>query len=389
MLDLDKLIDTSDVLLAHYDKLTNHSSPQSGREWYERAYELHNDEQFHDAIEGFKQAIAHGYRVEDSMYNIACGYAQLQDAPNAVKWLRDAINAGYDNYDHIASDDDFDPIREDAQFKQVMAEAPDRERHKSEDRLDATVRRYETLRALPSADAESWFRLGYDLLPLRQYDQSIDAFKQALAKGYKPSTTMYNIACGYARKGDVASGMQWLQKAVEEGFDSIDKLDDDSDIDNLRDNARFADLKKMAQDLRLQTNGNFIDKWMKDDSDWVDSLPRFRAMTQKYPTLGRTWFNLGFAALQAGQNQESINAFKHALDLKYRESTTMYNVACAYARSNQNDAAIEWLQKARSAGFQLCNYIDNDNDLNSLRSDPRFRALRREVRADKNKDNEN
>ncbi len=386
VLDLDKLIDTSDVLLAHYGKLTNHGTPQSGREWYERAYELHNDEHFREAIEGFKQAISHGYRVEDSMYNIACGYAQLDDAPNAVKWLRDAINAGYDNYDHIASDDDFDPIREDAQFKQVIAEAPDRERHKSEDRLETTVRRYDTLRALPSADGESWFKLGYDMLPLRHYDQSIEAFKQALAKGYKPSTTMYNIACGYSRKGDVASGMQWLQKAIEEGFDSTDKLDDDSDIDNLRDNAHFADLKKMAEELRMQPSNNFISNLLKDDSDWVDALPRFRAMTRKYPNLGRTWFNLGFASLQGGQNQESISSFKHALELNYRPPTTMYNIACGYARSNQNDAAIDWLQKARAAGFQLSSYIDHDDDLNSLRSDPRFRELRKEVRVEKNKD---
>jgi beta-lactamase regulating signal transducer with metallopeptidase domain/tetratricopeptide (TPR) repeat protein len=386
VLNLDRLIDTSDVLLAHYDKLKNHGTPQSGREWYEHSYQLHSDEHFREAIEGFKQAISHGYRVEDSMYNIACGYAQLDDAPNAVKWLRDAINAGYDSYDHIASDDDFDPIREDAQFKQVLAEAPARERHRSEDRLEATVRRYDTLRSLPSADGESWFKLGYDMLPLHKYDQSIDAFKQALAKGYKPSTTMYNIACGYSRKGDVASGMQWLQKSIEEGFDSIDKLDDDSDIDNLRDNAHFADLKKMAEELRMQPSNNFISNLLKDDSDWVDALPRFREMTRKYPNLGRTWFNLGFASLQGGQNQESINSFKRALDLNYRASTTMYNIACGYARSNQSDAAIDWLQKARAAGFQLSSYIDHDDDLNSLRSDPRFRQLRKEVRADKSKE---
>ncbi len=392
VLDLDKLTDTSDVLLAKYERLTNRQAPKNGREWYERAYELHNSDHFREAIEGFKQAIAHGYRVEDSMYNIACGYAQLDDAPNAVKWLRDAINAGYDNYGHIAGDSDFDPIRDTPLFKAVMAEAPDRERHKSEDRLDSTLRKYEALKALPAADAGAWFSIGYDMLPLHQYDQSIDAFKQALAKGYKPSTTMYNIACGYARKGDVASGMQWLQKSIEEGFDSVDKLDDDADIDNLRGNPRFEELKRMARDLRLQASGNFgnfINKFLGDDSEWVDELPRFRSMTQKYPNLGRTWFNLGYAALQAGQNQESVNAFKHALDLNYRTPTTMYNIACAYARSNQNDAAIDWLQKARSAGFELGNYIDKDDDLNSLRSDARFRQLRKEVRMEKSKSDEN
>ena len=40
--------------------------------------------------------------------------------------------------------------------------------------------------------------------------------------------------------------------------------------------------------------------------------------------------------------------------------------------------------KLRAAGFQLSNYIDHDEDLNNLRSDPRFRELRKQVRAEKN-----
>lgn len=388
-LDLDRLIDTSDVLLARYDKLTRRAAPQNGREWYERGYELHSSERFPEAIESFKQAISHGYRVEDAMYNIACGYAQLDDAPNAVKWLRDAINAGYDNFDHIDSDSDFDPIRENPLFKQVMTEAPESDKLRTERKVDSAVRRYDTLRTLPEADGASWFKIGYDLLPAHRYDESIAAFKKALDKNFKPATTMYNIACGYARKGDTDSALQWLEKSVNEGFDSYDKFEDDSDLDNLRGNPRFEQLKQMAGELRLQPANNWLKNVMKDGSDWVDALPRFRAMTQKYPTLGRTWFNLGFAALQAGQNQESINAFKRALELNYRPPTTTYNIACGYARSNQVDAAIEWLEKSRAAGFDLANYIDQDDDLNSLRSDTRFRQLRRDVRADKNQTDDN
>ena len=46
-----------------------------------------------------------------------------------------AIAAGYDNYDHIAGDSDFDPIRSDASFRQVMAEAPDHEKRKEEETI--------------------------------------------------------------------------------------------------------------------------------------------------------------------------------------------------------------------------------------------------------------
>ncbi len=379
--DLEKVVDTKDVLLAKYEKLTAKHAPSSGKEWYEHAYELHRADRFPEAIEGFKQAVNRGYRVDDALYNIACGYAQMDDPANAVKWLRDAIAAGYDNYEHIADDSDFDPIRETREFKQVMAEAPEHARQKSEDKLASVMRRFDMLEQLPSAEGDAWFSVGFDLLPLRQYDRSIEAFQHALQKGYKPSTTSYNIACGYARKGDIATAEKWLTRAINEGFDSIDKLDDDPDIDNLRKSGRFAQLKQMADDLRLAPKRGFFDF----GGDWVDALPRFREMTAKYPSHGRSWFNLGYAALQAGQNAESISAFKHALDLGYRTQTTMYNIACGYARSNQNDAAMEWLQKAREAGFKLENYIDNDNDLDNLRSDRRFRELRRELRAEKEK----
>ncbi len=377
--DLEKLVDTKDVLLAKYEKLTAKRAPSTGKEWYEHAYELHRADRFPEAIDAFKQAVNRGYRVDDAMYNIACGYAQLDDPANAVKWLRDAIAAGYDNFEHIAGDSDFDPIRSTREFKQVMSEAPEHARRKSEDRLDSVMHRYEMLSRLPSAEGEAWFSVGYDLLPLRQYDRSIEAFRHALEKGYKPSTTSYNIACGYSRKGDVATAEQWLTKAINEGFDSIDKLDDDPDIDNLRKSARFAQLRQMADELRLHPKRGFFDF----GGDWVDALPRFREMTAKYPSHGRSWFNLGYAALQAGQNSESISAFKHALDLNYRAPTTMYNIACGYARSNQSDAALEWLQKSRQAGFNLFHYIDNDNDLDNLRSDRRFRELQRELRREK------
>ena len=41
----------------------------------------------------------------------------------------------------------------------------------------------------------------------------------------------------------------------------------------------------------------------------------------------------------------------------------------------------EWLKKAEEAGFSLENYLSSDDDLDSLRSDPRWSALRKESRA--------
>jgi len=41
---------------------------------------------------------------------------------------------------------------------------------------------------------------------------------------------------------------------------------------------------------------------------------------------------------------------------------------------NRN-AAFEWLEKSVDAGFDIGDYINGDQDLDSLRSDPRFKRF--------------
>jgi tetratricopeptide (TPR) repeat protein len=106
-------------------------------------------------------------------------------------------------------------------------------------------------------------------------------------------------------------------------------------------------------------------------------------MTQKYPNTGRAWFNLGYAALQARDYATGVEAFNRAIALNHRLGTSSYNLACAYALSGNRDAAFQALNKARAAGFNLGNYLTDDEDLDALRDDPRYEALRKEVRAEK------
>jgi Flp pilus assembly protein TadD len=50
---------------------------------------------------------------------------------------------------------------------------------------------------------------------------------------------------------------------------------------------------------------------------------------------GRAWFNLGFASLAGERPDAAAEAFQKALELNYRKPTTMYNLACTYARLDQ------------------------------------------------------
>jgi Zn-dependent protease len=54
-----------------------------------------------------------------------------------------------------------------------------------------------------------------------------------------------------------------------------------------------------------------------------------------------------------------------------------YNVACSLARNGDEAGALQWLERAVSAGFADIALIDRDKDLESMRAHPEFVALRR------------
>lgn len=58
-----------------------------------------------------------------SLYNIACYYGLLQDAPNALRYLRQAIAAGYVDAEHIGIDSDLNLLHGDPQWPNVLARA--------------------------------------------------------------------------------------------------------------------------------------------------------------------------------------------------------------------------------------------------------------------------
>ncbi|MDQ3978531.1 MAG: hypothetical protein M3314_03135 [Actinomycetota bacterium] len=58
-----------------------------------------------------------------------------------------------------------------------------------------------------------------------------------------------------------------------------------------------------------------------------------------------------------------------------------YNIACSRARAGDKESALGWLERAAGLGFNDTHLLDIDPDLEPLRSEDRFRALRRRVEA--------
>jgi tetratricopeptide (TPR) repeat protein len=194
------------------------------------------------------------------------------------------------------------------------------------------------------------------------------------------ASAMYNLACAYALKGDRALGLEWLEKAINAGFDNSDKLKADPDIASLRGEARFKDIQELSRTLSLsQFNGQGFEGSQYSKQRWAPAIKTYESFLRDNPNNGRGWFNLGYALHYSSEHARAVQAFERAGQLGYRKPTCLYNVACAHAMMGNRDAAFEWLEKALDAGFNLEGYILSDEDLNNLRSDPRFKRFSRMV----------
>jgi tetratricopeptide (TPR) repeat protein len=89
---------------------------------------------------------------------------------------------------------------------------------------------------------------------------------------------------------------------------------------------------------------------------------------------------LGWAQLHLDRNAEAARSYERAFELgippgRSTRGIAWYNLACAYARLGQADRAIAALEQAFSEGVNERRTYEQDSDLASLRSNPRFVAL--------------
>lgn len=360
------------------------SDGRSGREWYGRASDLYDRNRFESAAEAYENAARLGFRRATALYNAGCSYALAKQTNKAVAALREAFDEGFDDPEQFAEDTDLNSLRADPGFQKLMDDVMSSGEAESERR--AATREYERLAQRKDVEEGDWNSVGMDLLRSGDYDNSAKAFDNEF-KVSKDEDALYNMACARALAGKPADALKLLEQSITTGSVSADHMEEDPDLMTLHKEARFDELVTLAEDLTLYGggwwNGDGNWSWKGDDEKrWRKSLPRFEDVTRKHPQIGRAWFNLGFAQLAAEEPKASTASFQKALDLGYQPATTMYNLACSTAQSGEIDAAFGWLEKAEGAGMEMWSRARHDDDLDPLRSDPRYKALSKKWKAE-------
>ena len=77
------------------------------------------------------------------------------------------------------------------------------------------------------------------LCSVGEFEKGQEMAERALGPDEKEPVVLYNVACFFAMKGDYDRAVDLLERAVTNGWGDRAWLETDSDLDALRDNARF------------------------------------------------------------------------------------------------------------------------------------------------------
>jgi TolB-like protein/tetratricopeptide (TPR) repeat protein len=89
----------------------------------------------------------------------------------------------------------------------------------------------------------------------------------------------------------------------------------------------------------------------------------------------------GGADIVAGNRARGLEKLARAIELAPNDFATLYNVACGYANAGEPDLALDMLDRAVSTGRGFRQWMENDGDLASLRTHPRFQEILARVAA--------
>src|SRR5262245_21940524 len=85
---------------------------------------------------------------------------------------------------------------------------------------------------------------------------------------------------------------------------------------------------------------------------------------------------LAYAYTAVGRLEEALQADLRLVRHDPKRAEFRYDLACSFALLDRKDEAFEELERALDLGFADADHFDEDPDLEGLRADPRWQAVR-------------
>jgi adenylate cyclase len=209
-----------------------------------------------------------------------------------------------------------------------------------------------SLKALSLAPnmAESHISRGFVLSLQKKYDEAELEFAEAIRLNTNSFDAYYLHGRACFARGEIEKSAELFLKA------SLVRRED------------YQSVLLLAQSLRMLG---------KDENQEVigEGIAKARKLLKLNPT-DRRILSLGSGSLfEMGEREEAFQWIDLALKLYPEDAGVLINGACLYAKDHNTNGALTLLETAVSKGYGNRNWIENDPDFDSVRSEPRFQAL--------------
>ena len=101
----------------------------------------------------------------------------------------------------------------------------------------------------------------------------------------------------------------------------------------------------------------------------------FEGIAGRRPDFFEVLVVLGDLYTRRGFHEKGLHIDARLVRLAPRDPIVRYNLACSLSLTNQIDAAFEELERAIELGFHNVTLLEQDDDLDNIRQDERFRMI--------------
>ncbi len=156
----------------------------------------------------------------------------------------------------------------------------------------------------PETDPQSIRQRAWNAIERQDFASAAASLALVATLANESGNDYYNAACCFSLAGDVESGLDMLGRALDSGYTNRSNLLYDSDLDNLRNDPRFAVLLDRTEDLQIVITDNVkhnaaeAEFVFEDAHNFLRAMEMVRTGADIVPTLEEEYFAKATAGLR-------------------------------------------------------------------------------------------
>lgn len=176
-------------------------------------------------------------------------------------------------------------------------------------------------------NANVYGELGKHYLKIQQLEKAIESLKTAVELDSVNNIYPYNLACGFALKGDSTMAFEWLEKSFQIGYWNYDHMQADPDLESIRETETF---------------NQMMEKYFPNKVKNAPALAENKAIY--FPKHCGELGNIYYTTFDNNEHAERL--LSKALELEPNDDDHIENLVRFYMRTYQYEKALEMSQKA-------------------------------------------